>query len=278
MKNTKEDYLHQCFDVLGTLGCGSFGTAVRVRSREDGQLYAVKHTREAYRSPTDRRQKLEEVKKHELVPNHPNIIKFIAAWEENGCLYIQTELCEKSLAEVCRQEHEIPEQRVWSYFADILKAVHHLHSNGLLHLDIKPENIFVTRNDVCKLGDFGLALDLHKDDLHSATEGDCKYLASEILNNPPTKAADIFSLGITVLELATDMDLPSDGAYWSELRMGYVRKEFLQNLSSELTQCILAMLNPTPSLRPTAAELLRVQSQIARNRLNGGRPPDFVSL
>ena len=70
-------------------------------------------------------------------------------------------------------------------------------------MDIKPENIFIGREGICKLGDFGLVIDLAKDDTKHSVEGDPRYLASEILESRKfTKAADIFSLGVTILELA----------------------------------------------------------------------------
>ena len=73
-------------------------------------------------------------------------------------------------------------------------AVEHLHDHGLIHMDIKPENIFIGRDGKCKLGDFGLVLDLAKDTwVRDAVEGDPRYLASEILESRRfTRAADIF--------------------------------------------------------------------------------------
>lgn len=51
-------------------------------------------------------------------------------------------------------------------------------------------------------------------------EGDCKYMAPELMNGIFTKAADIYSLGITILEVACDIDLPRNGPLWHELRAG----------------------------------------------------------
>ena len=76
------------------MGEGSFGEVYKVRSCDDGRLYAVKKSRQRFRGQWDRRQKLTEVEKHERLPTHPNCVKFYRAWEERECLYIQTELCE----------------------------------------------------------------------------------------------------------------------------------------------------------------------------------------
>jgi membrane-associated tyrosine/threonine-specific cdc2-inhibitory kinase len=93
---------------------------VSVRAKDDGKLYAVKCSLEIYRNSTDRREKLQEVQKHELLPPHPNLIHFVKAWEERGRLYIQTEMCCRSLDDMARERHEIPEPEIWSYLIDIL--------------------------------------------------------------------------------------------------------------------------------------------------------------
>lgn len=58
-------------------------------------------------------------------------------------------------------------------------------------------------------------------------EGDCRYVAPELLESRFTKAADIFSLGITILELACSLDLPKNGYLWHKLRSGVLPEEFI---------------------------------------------------
>lgn len=126
---SKEDtFFRQCFDVEANIGSGSFGDVFRVRSKEDGRMYAVKRSRYPFRGTTDRREKLEEVRKMESLPHHPNCVRFYQAWEENQFLYIQLELCQTSLGEISEQEHELPESVIWDYLIDLL-----LVSRLLLH-------------------------------------------------------------------------------------------------------------------------------------------------
>uniref|UniRef100_A0A914E0C8 non-specific serine/threonine protein kinase n=1 Tax=Acrobeloides nanus TaxID=290746 RepID=A0A914E0C8_9BILA len=153
-------------------------------------------------------------------------------------------------------------------------AVEHLHKHNVLHLDIKPENIFLSANGVCKLGDFGLIFDLNKDDPNTAEEGDTRYLAAEFFNNClprdqiVTKALDIFSLGISILELATDVYLPRRGhinksdqfvydPHWHILRSGHTPEIFIERISPELRNIIEWMMDPNPTFRPSANELLK---------------------
>lgn len=259
-------YLHQCFHVDKKLGEGSFGTVYKVQCLDDGRWYAVKVAHHQFRGQRDRRLKLQEVAKHELLPPHPHCVRFIKAWEEDCRLYIQTELCECSLAAYTEQHHNLSEQVVWEFLVDLLLGVKHLHDHDLVHLDIKPENIFISRDGYYKLGDFGLVLDLKQDDSSDPLEGDPCYLAPELMEGNFTKAADIFSLGITALELACDLELPSRGENWHALRSGTLPHYIAQRLSPALRNVIPQMMHPDPKQRITADQLLDL-SEIHRVRL-----------
>lgn len=100
------------------------------------------------------------------------------------------------------------------------QAIKALHDRNLIHLDVKLENIMITEDNVCKLGDFGLVVDLNNPNLHQSCEGDSRYIAPELMQAHFTKAADIFSFGITALELVCNLDLPNNGPLWVQLRNG----------------------------------------------------------
>ena len=249
------------FDVQDKIGSGSFGDVFRVRSREDGRFYAVKKSQVAFKGRADRDRKLREVAKHQQLSKHQNLIEFHNAWEEKGFLYIQTELCEFNMSQLSEaRNYYLPESTIWEFLTDILLALDHLHSSDLIHLDIKLDNIFVS-NGIFKLGDFGLVLDLRRNQLTEAVEGDPKYVAPELLQGRFAKAADIYSLGICVLELAYGLDLPSSGSGWHLLRKGNIpfrqfHKSTDDPISLQLQQIISSMMHPDPEQRPTAGKLL----------------------
>ncbi|KAK6056202.1 hypothetical protein COOONC_06294 [Cooperia oncophora] len=208
-------YFEQCYTIERKLGQGSFGEAYAVYCKEDGRRYAVKRALDAFRSSADRTLKLREVQKHELLPKHINLVQFYKAWEENGRLYILTELCERSLLDYCTELHTIPEREIWNIFIDLLK-----------------------------------------DTTYTPEEGDAKYLAPEVLNASPTKAADVFSIGITILEVTTDIDLPSRGDTWHQIRSGHIPDRFFKGVSKDLTRLIKWLMSPDPASRPTTAQAL----------------------
>ncbi|XP_064384490.1 membrane-associated tyrosine- and threonine-specific cdc2-inhibitory kinase-like [Halichondria panicea] len=253
-------YFEQCFEVLDKLGQGSFGEVFKVRSHEDGKLYAVKKSRQRFRGQWDRRQKLREVEKHENLPPQRNCVRFHKAWEERDCLYIQTELCSESLSEYADHRGRVPERRVWAILVDLLRGLKHLHDNNLCHFDIKPANIFLGGDgSTCKLGDFGLCVTMDHGDL-PAMEGDSKYMAPELLREGFGKPADVFSLGISVLELACDLELPTDGPNWQLLRRSQLPQDFIKDLSPTLVDLLSRMMHPDPAERPSVDQVLAERS------------------
>ncbi|KAM9816761.1 membrane-associated tyrosine- and threonine-specific cdc2-inhibitory kinase [Neosynchiropus ocellatus] len=261
----QQSYFNQTFNNLGLLGRGSFGEVYKVQSNKDGQYYAVKRSAHRFRGSKDRNRSLREARNHEKLGRHPHILHFEASWEERGRLYIQTELCSTSLLNLA--ENQPPgsdEPAAWSYMCDLLSALDHLHSNGYVHLDLKPANVLVTESGRLKLGDFGLLLELdHKrPDLlqtkvkEEAQEGDGRYMAPELLRGEFGPAADVFSLGVSILELACNIEVPSGGEGWQQLRQGCLPAEFTGELSTELQSILKMMLSPDPSKRPTVSELL----------------------
>nr|XP_037270353.1 membrane-associated tyrosine- and threonine-specific cdc2-inhibitory kinase-like [Rhipicephalus microplus] len=232
----------------------------KVRCLDDGRWYAVKVGNRQFRGPRDRWLQLQEVAKHELLPPHPHCVRFIKAWEEDSRLFIQTELCECSLAAYADRHHNLPESIVWEFLVDLLLGVKHMHNHDLAHLDIKPENIFISKDGYYKLGDFGLVLDLKQHDSAEARDGDPRYLAPELMAGHFTKAADIFSLGITALELACDLELPSRGENWHVLRSGTLPYELTQGISPQLRVVMEQMMHPDPEKRVTADQLLAMSA------------------
>ncbi|XP_075687114.1 membrane-associated tyrosine- and threonine-specific cdc2-inhibitory kinase isoform X2 [Rhinoderma darwinii] len=254
----EETFYKQCFQTLCKLGRGSFGEVYKVRSREDGAVYAVKRSVSPFRGESDRLRKLQEVRKHERVGEHPNCLRLVRAWEEKRMLYLQTELCVCSLQQRSEEVGEpLLPQQTWSITCDLLRGLKHLHDHNLLHLDIKPANVFISFSGVYKLGDFGLMVELDgAEGSGEAQEGDPRYMAPELLDGVFTKAADVFSLGMTLLEVACNMELPKGGEGWQQLRQGRLPTEFTSELPTDFLKVLCGMLEPNYRCRVTVDWLL----------------------
>ncbi|KAM4595942.1 membrane-associated tyrosine- and threonine-specific cdc2-inhibitory kinase-like, partial [Polymixia lowei] len=258
-----QSYFRQCFTNLGLVGRGSFGEVYKVLSHQDGRHYAVKRLVHRFRGNSQRNCSLREARNHERLCPHPHILGFVAAWEEADRLYIQTELCYTSLLLHAENQPPTPDEpSAWAYLCDLLSALQHLHSQGFAHLDIKPANVFLTQSGRLKLGDFGLLLDLPQEgrEREDLQEGDPRYMAPELLRGAYGTAADVFSLGVSILELACNIEVPKGGEGWQQLRQGHLPTEFTSALSTELQTVLRMMLAPEPSERATVSDLLSLPS------------------
>lgn len=131
----------------------------------------------------------------------------------------------------------------------------------MIHLDIKPANIFIDSLGMLKIGDFGLSI-MKGSYFDTDCEGDKVYMAPEVLQGVFDKPADIFSLGLIALELAADVVLPTDGPSWSALRRLELSEIRFDDCSRALHSLILSMLSPDPDSRPSASEIIQV---VAKN-------------
>lgn len=260
--NIREKYIDQIFTAVHKIGQGCFGDVFQVTAREDSQNYAIKVTNDTHAFIN-----FDEVRRLEKIPNHENCVAFYCAWQESSRLYIQMELCLTSLDKVLMVYHHIPEATCWQIFLDIAQGLKHLHSYNLVHLDIKPANIMITAQGVCKIGDFGLLIDLNEINQEilaekqfgiCVSEGDGKYVALEVLREKTyTKAGDIFSLGIMMLEIASDVALPGSGPEWVKIREGDVPTCYTnRKLSAQFRSIVQRMMLQDHTKRPGVDQIL----------------------
>ena len=100
-----------------------------------------------------------------------------------------------------------------------MQGVKYIHDSGFIHLDLKPANVFIDWEGVLKIGDFGLASTWPAPaDIDG--EGDREYIGPEVLSGRFDKPADIFALGMIMLEIAGNIILPDNGTSWQRLRAG----------------------------------------------------------
>lgn len=140
--------------------------------------------------------------------DHPNIIRIYEVGRHKGLFYIAMELLEgSSLSELLDSAGKIDSVRACQLTADVAEALTYAHKHGVIHRDIKPGNLMLTRAGRCRLIDFGLAKVIDfGDQFGSGTEivGTPYYIAPEVIRgSPATAQSDIYNLGATLWHLVT---------------------------------------------------------------------------
>lgn len=263
--------LSQDFQIVGTLGDGSFGTVYKCLSRLDGCTYAIKASKRRAKGRSDRERMLQEVKALAVLSDVSDvaafhIVRYHQAWIEDDRLHIVTDLCTSTLhAEMARGLLKDDTRRQYKLLREMLLALKLIHQHGKVHLDIKPDNIFV-KDDIFKLGDFGLAVE--ETTVGEVEEGDCRYMCRDLMlgNHRDLTKCDIFSLGITLYQVIVDQDLPPDGQAWHDLRSG--KLGLMTNAPLELQEIIRQMMHPDGKQRPTAADLLTRRQLLSEEQKN----------
>jgi serine/threonine protein kinase len=266
--------LNKRYELVKKLAKGAFGVVHLVRDTKTGNEYALKMIECTDDIELNRAmQEVLPVKdiKHESLVNYLDVFvhnntttKFCILMEyyENGDML---RMLEKRKA----NEEYYDEQEILLFMKQLTEGVHHLHSKGLIHRDLKSQNIFVTNNsESLVIGDFGLVTKLEKSFL-STVAGTLRYMAPEVLSNKKYEfSADVWSLGCIFYELISlrlDRNMYMDALSLENFEIGLI-EEIVDQLgySKDLAQLMVHMLEKEPKSRITTEHLLETIDKMQR--------------
>ncbi|KAF9429367.1 Cell cycle serine/threonine-protein kinase cdc5/MSD2 [Entomortierella beljakovae] len=210
------------------------------------------------------RQKLfAEIKIHQGL-THENIVKYYHCFEDDDFVYLVLELCEsKTLMELIKRRKRLTEPEVRYYMREIVAGCSYLHRTAsVIHRDLKLGNIFLTGDMHVRIGDFGLATLIVKDERKKTICGTPNYIAPEILfdtDNGHSFEVDIWSIGVimyTLLVGKPPFQTTEVKAIYKNIRdNNYVFPDDLQ-ISEDAKNLVSALLTPTPASRPSVENVL----------------------
>jgi len=283
------------FLEIAKVATGQFGMVVKARHKLDGIVYAIKITKKNLRANSlDERMAMNEVFAHAALMKNKHVVRYFNSWVERGQIYIQNEFCDggsldQKLADARQDGRVFSEEELHRLLLHIGKGLKYIHSRQLVHLDIKPANIFLSvdpdmepipssisadsgagSGDAAtselanshiryKIGDLGHMTPIQWGTC--PTEGDCRYMAPEFLqmelDTNHLSKADLYSTGMTLYEAAALVPLPrnsEDDPIYEKLKHGLLPP--LPNYSKIFHKLLRTLVNKDPAKRITAAKLV----------------------
>lgn len=260
------------YKLLRLLGEGSMGRVIQAMDVNLQRIVALKVLR----------KKVSGLQEHERVSQflaearvaaqieHPNIVRIYEIDQHDGWWYIAMEMVEgETLKRVVKAAGRLAAGRACPIIADAATALAVLHEAGIIHRDVKPSNLMITRTGRGKLTDFGFVRREQPDAFGLRTVGTPQFMAPEALRpREQTAAMDVYSLGATLYYALTGKP-PYSGSSLSDVVRQHLESP-PPDLSLELPGCpptlaqlIRRAMDKDPAARPTAAEMaaaLRAES------------------
>lgn len=279
----------QDYEVISIIGSGTFGTCFKVRDKQTGEIYAWKGMDYEELSDSKKESLISEINVlREL--KHPNIVQYYhhLVNHEAKSIFIVMECCEGGdLAQLilkCRRNKlRFEEKYIWRVLFQISKALQLCHNKiqkgTILHRDIKPANIFLDLEGNIKLGDFGLARLLRRNESFAETfVGTPYYMSPEIINcSKYDRKSDVWAVGCLTYEMCA-LRTPFKGQQFDQLSKNISDGKFNNipsHYSKDMQDIISFMLEVDNDDRPSI-EVITRHPILIRNVVNLGN--DFPKL
>ncbi|KAM9294341.1 serine/threonine-protein kinase Nek9 [Gastrophryne carolinensis] len=268
----EQEELH--YIPIRVLGHGAYGEATLYRRTEDDSLVVWKEVGLARLSEKERRDALNEIVILSLL-QHNNIIAYYNHFLDSNTLLIELEYCNGGnlFDKIVRQKDQLfQEELVIWYLFQIVSAVSCIHRAGILHRDIKTLNIFLTKANLIKLGDYGLAKQLSSEfSMAETCVGTLYYMSPELCQGVKYSfKSDIWAVGCVLYELLT-LTRTFDATNPLNLCVKIVQGNWAVQLdnsvySQDLIDVVRACLQQDPDKRPSADEILEKPLLSGRRR------------
>lgn len=261
-----ETLLNNRYELIAQQGSGGMSVIYKAIDRSLGRTVAVKILRPSLTQDPAFLDKFQQEARSVAKMSHPNIVTVHDVGSDGPTHYIVMEMIEgQDLKKLIKTQGALPYPKALDYAIQICDGLGYAHRSRLVHADVKPQNILITKEGVVKVTDFGIA-QAYTDTMPQARAevvwGSPHYFAPEqARGEKPSPASDVYSIGIVMFEMFTG-HLPYVGTSQRELAMAHIQsdvpkaKDVNPSVPDEISKIIQKVMSKRPTDRYSQADQL----------------------
>ena len=255
------------YEILEVIGRGGMAVVYKAKCHRLNRFVAVKILKEELAQDEEFRQRFRDESQAVAMLSHPNIVSVYDVSRSGDVEYIVMELIDGiTLKDYLERQSPLGWKETTFFALQIAKALEHAHSRGIIHRDIKPQNIMVLRDGTVKVADFGIARQAASTNTYNLREaiGSVHYVSPEQARGSHIdNRSDLYSLGVVMYEMLTGR-LPFVGDTPLEVALQHINSvplppsDYVPNIPKTLEHIVMKAMAPVPADRyNNATELIQ---------------------
>ena len=216
------------YEIVGKIGTGGMADVYKAMDHKLNRFVAVKVLKSEFREDTTFIKKFRSEAQAAAGLTHPNIVNVFDVGDDGGVYYIVMELIEGiTLKEYISKKGKLSIKEATSIAIQVSMGLEAAHSHGIVHRDVKPQNIIISTDGKVKVTDFGIARAASSNTISSNVMGSVHYSSPEqVRGGYSDEKSDIYSLGITLYEMVTGR-VPFDGDTTVAIAIKHLQEEMV---------------------------------------------------
>ena len=267
------------YEVIEKIGSGGMATVYEAKCKLLNRKVAIKVLKDEFSNDAEFIKRFQVEAQSAASLSHPNIVSIYDVGDEDGLHYIVMEIIKgKTLKEIIKENGRLPWEEAVNIASQIASGLEQAHKNHIVHRDIKPHNIIITKDGVAKVTDFGIAKAVSNSTInaYSTTVGSVHYFSPEHARGGYTdEKSDIYSLGVVLYEMVTGR-LPYEGDTPVTVALKHLQEEaeppksIVSTIPESLNQIIMKAMKKEVSERYNSATLMKADLKKVLNSPNAG--------
>ena len=248
--------LGERYEVIELIGTGGMANVYKAVDRKLNREIAIKVLKDEYSSNKNFVSKFKAEAQAAAGLMHPNIVNVYDVGDENGLYYFVMELVDGiTLKNYIEKKIRLSVKEAVSIAIQVSMGIEAAHNKGIIHRDIKPQNIIISRDGKVKVADFGIARAATSDTITTHAMGSVHYTSPEQARGGYSDAkSDIYSIGISLFEMVTGR-VPFDGETTVSIAIKHIQEEmpspriYVQDIPVSVEQIIFKCTQKNPDRR-----------------------------